>query len=86
MVVVRGCFFLFFFFLNLFCFFVFSLFTLQKERARSGRTDEGTNKYYKNITICKYQLNPFSLYKQGRRPRLAGKGAGEEEVLAGSME
>lgn len=32
--------------------FVF-LFTLQKERARFCRTDEGTNRYYKNITICK---------------------------------
>lgn len=60
-----------------FClFFFFSYSHYKRKRARSGRTDEGTNKYYKNITICKYQLNPLSFYEQGRRPRLYRKGRG----------
>lgn len=38
-----------------FClFFFFSYSHYKRKRTRSGRTDEGTNKYYKNITICKY--------------------------------
>lgn len=48
-------FFLLFLFLNL-----FFLFTLQKERARSCRT-EGVNQYYKNTTVCKELLNRLKL-------------------------
>lgn len=49
-------FFKLFLFLNL-----FFLFTLQKERARSCRTEEGADKYYKNITVCKDLLNRLKL-------------------------
>lgn len=49
-------------FLKLFLFLnLFFLFTLQKERARSCRTEEGANKYYKNITVCKDLLNRLKL-------------------------
>lgn len=52
----------FFFFFLLFLFLnLFFLFTLQKERARSCRTEEGVNQYYKNTTVCKELLNRLKL-------------------------
>lgn len=42
------------------------LFTLQKEGQGPLETDTGTNKHYKNITLCKYQFNPFSSVNGGQ--------------------
>lgn len=50
-----------------FCLFFF-LCTLQQERARACRTDEGTNEHYKNITICKISFTLSAFTQRGGDP------------------